>query len=430
MCPPLHALQVALVSYRHVPVASDNFTLDETAMVSLVDTAARAGVSDLWLDQWSYRMDGPYRHAHFVATLSCVVSSVSCVIWLPCSRSGATADYQFRLWCTFEACVVAQRQLSVFIAGHEPTRMQQWLRRLGPRMPWIPGIISPPAEIHHLCLFNTLVMVLCVFAPIPFLPIWFIITSGVSNAALKEFVPHLGQQFALCYNGQRVLACMHASRTDQKKNVGLTYSLIAGLRLELPWLPAYDRRDALTILELLDGLEQFKPNSPQRWTPMEAGEKRVRGAGCDPERHAALALCTYFAALMEPSQVSVWQFTHPTHQTPTGTHQHTPTPTTPTNTPNTPRGMKSPAAACLLGSPSVEPISARLCVPRDTSHFHTSRALDGRSQMAPRYVRRPLLALSSSVGQLRAHTIFAACEGCPRPRSSFSCFAPSSPPSG
>ena len=54
---------------------------------------------------------------------------VSAVIWLPRSRTNAPPAYQFRLWCTFEASVVAKRRLPVHVAGQGLARSQLALRR-------------------------------------------------------------------------------------------------------------------------------------------------------------------------------------------------------------------------------------------------------------------------------------------------------------
>ena len=112
----------ALVSYRQVVSAHDAFTMDVDALESIVSVAEKAGVEALWLDAWCYRSAADvYVHESFCAKLSRVIMRARCVIWLPRSRRDAAPSYQFRLWCTFEASLVAQRGLPVRDA------LERWL---------------------------------------------------------------------------------------------------------------------------------------------------------------------------------------------------------------------------------------------------------------------------------------------------------------
>jgi hypothetical protein len=139
----------AIISYRQVRSKDDQFTMDVRAFVAAVARAREAGVVALWLDALCYRQEGPYIHADFCAELATVMCHVAAVIWLPLSRTGASPSYQFRLWCSFEASVVARRRLPVYAAGQGLTRSQHLLRRFGSFMPALPGL-SPPQEIRTL----------------------------------------------------------------------------------------------------------------------------------------------------------------------------------------------------------------------------------------------------------------------------------------
>ena len=132
------SVSYAIISYRQVRCKSDDFTLGPDAFVDAVSKAREAGVDAIWLDGWCYRQQGPYNHAAFCAELAEVMRNVTAVVWLPRSRDNATpscalsaiphplfcrlrvltgsraavpAADQFRLWCTFEASVVAHRRL-------------------------------------------------------------------------------------------------------------------------------------------------------------------------------------------------------------------------------------------------------------------------------------------------------------------------------
>ena len=60
---------------------------------------------------------------------------------------------QFRLWCTFEASVVAYRRLPVFIAGRGIASAQVAMRHLGVFFFAFPGI-KPPPEVRTLAYMN------------------------------------------------------------------------------------------------------------------------------------------------------------------------------------------------------------------------------------------------------------------------------------
>ena len=116
-------------------VKEDEFTLDEEAFLSALAAAQANGVDYLWLDCWAYRKQPPwgaYVHRDFCATLAMVMWRTNHVIWLPRSRSHAAGQYQYRVWCTFEAAIVGFRSdVGVSIAGHPPSVQQARLHLLG-----------------------------------------------------------------------------------------------------------------------------------------------------------------------------------------------------------------------------------------------------------------------------------------------------------
>ena len=142
-------LDVALISYRQALAKNrrDGFTLDDAALQSIVEVAAKAGIRSLWLDAWCHKVADAYDHVAFCSTLSNVVRHARMVIWLPRARTTAQPSYQFRLWCSFEAAVIAARGLPVVIAGVGPTRSQRLLRSLGIRSLAVPLCVPTTAEV-------------------------------------------------------------------------------------------------------------------------------------------------------------------------------------------------------------------------------------------------------------------------------------------
>ena len=243
----------ALISYRQCRVASgDGFTMDFAAAASIARVAAAAGIEYLWLDAWCYRPSGDtYEHEDFIRTLAAVASCASAVVWLPRARDAASPSYQFRLWCTFEAMVVAERNLPVHVAGVGLSRSQRLLARYGARVPALPGV-APPPEVRELAYFNISVWLFAItFPPIGLIP--FVFPDAIGKI-IQQASFQLGQQVTLAINGQLVLKTMLAhvaSGAGGKRHVN-SYRLAEKLRGTFPWLPAYDRRDALLVCSALD----------------------------------------------------------------------------------------------------------------------------------------------------------------------------------
>ena len=269
----------ALVSYRQETV--DGVTIDAEALCSIAATAAATpGLHGLWLDSWCYVDPGPYNHDRFCKVLHAVTSHAALVLWLARARSQSAephGSYQFRLWPTFEAAVVAQRRLPVRPVGIGPSPSQHLLRILGSAYVLLPGLVTP-TEIYQLALFNTALSITLLVAPwmLPLALIFF-----RDPRMLAQLSPALGRQARLARSGASVLRVMHHhqidatpssyskiellhDRTNFSRHRDLTLhpsnpdALDAELRRSLPWLPAYDRRDSLAVLsalDVLDGLE-------------------------------------------------------------------------------------------------------------------------------------------------------------------------------
>lgn len=155
----------AIISYRQVRSKHDSFTMDVDAFCGAVKKAHEADVDALWLDCWCYRREGAYEHAAFCAELATVMRHVAAVLWLPRSRTNAPPSYQFRLWCSFEASVVAQRRLPVYIVGQGLSRSQIALRRLGILLPYLHGM-PPPMEVRLMAQVNSVLMALGMLMPL------------------------------------------------------------------------------------------------------------------------------------------------------------------------------------------------------------------------------------------------------------------------
>ena len=303
LVPATTASKFALISYRQQRSKDDDFTLDTDALLSVVSKATAAGVEFLWLDAWCYRTQGEYDHELFCSMLADVVGSAYLVIWLPRSRNTATSSYQFRLWCTFEACAVAQRGLPVIIAGVGPSKSQLLLCRLGVFLPWLPFAAPPPEGLEDLATYNLAYMLVCLVCPL-FILVW--ISAG-NPAAVREQMPSLARQLAWARNGQLVLRVMlqaSGSAGSSKASDVEVARLAEALREELPWLPCYDRRDVLVVRELLDTLRDTAQHGID-CSADDGGYRRARGSGTrvgiDAEAYDALVLSAYTAALQRPS---------------------------------------------------------------------------------------------------------------------------------
>lgn len=275
----------ALVSYRQCRLSPDDgTTLDEAALRSVASVAAAANIDAVWLDAWCYRRPGEYVHGDFVKTLAAIAECMSCVIWLPRARVHAPPDYQFRLWTTFEATMVAQRDLKVHVAGVGPTASQLWLKRLGSFVLPLPGV-RPPAEVAMLAWTNLAMLAAAIALP-PIAP--FVWSIGHDDAQLTQLCPQLGFELQLARSGQRVLRALAGTSGGGDRASGGTSSggnkLVALLRKGLPWLPAYDRRDALTVKAILDRLQT---------APMASAHATLDDR--------ALALSAYVSAMLRPS---------------------------------------------------------------------------------------------------------------------------------
>jgi hypothetical protein len=319
------AADFAIISYRQQRDDRDSFTMDAAAFRSAVREAQKAGIAAVWLDAWCYRQSGPYDHSSFCEELGAVMNRVSAVVWLPRSRTNAPASYQFRLWCSFEATVVAERNLPVFVAGQGLSRSQRALRHLGSLLPALPGL-PPPKEVRSLAYINSAIGLACAFCPL-LVPVAVVfIKSGACGSTL----PIYALEAAYAQNGSHVLSAMRAGMQrgclkQQSMRVGgadthtdasdgrsfLTRSRtashykwssrqVAKLREMLPWLPAYDRRDALVILRLLDAIG-VPDNSSQRHSGRHGGASEQAVGSHRDEAICALAVSCYAAARVAPS---------------------------------------------------------------------------------------------------------------------------------
>ena len=243
----LTGCSLAIISYRQVRSKHDPFTLDVDAFRAAVKRAREAKVDALWLDCWCYRREGEYDHAAFCTELAAVMRHIAAVIWLPRSRTGAPPSYQFRLWCSFEASVVAKRLLPVYIAGQGLTLSQVALRRFGIFLPALIGM-PPPVEVRAMAYMNTGIALNALVA-LPFAPMLLVI---IKKGVLGQFLPEYGLEAAYARNGQRVLRVMQegvqraaAGTPPSPPSADQDEDVLDALGKMLPWLPAYDRRGAM-----------------------------------------------------------------------------------------------------------------------------------------------------------------------------------------
>ncbi len=252
--------RLAIISYRCVRSSDDAFTLDAPALRSAVSAAQRADVDYLWLDAWAYRKQPPwgtYRHEDFVRTLLAVMLRVEHVIWLPRSRADAPGEYQGRIWCTFEATIVHLRQLPVTVAGHPVNAQQDALAAHGSLLvhwPWAGGCCGGSV----LQLLGKLNAAFYVAAAIQLsdalmeLFVWRDFYTTTSKALMfgcmwcfwKAARDVQGQSHRLATNGSRVLHMLAHAAAGAAPPWWVDVEAISHT---LPWLPAYDRRDAMTI---------------------------------------------------------------------------------------------------------------------------------------------------------------------------------------
>lgn len=253
---------LAIISYRMVP-ADDGFTLDAESFLSVLRCAEREGISFLWLDCWAYRKQppwAPYVHQEFISTLTAVMLAIDLVIWLPRSRSYAKGQYQYRVWCTFEALMVQARQKPVIIAGHDLTSMQLAIGAWGSYLITLPwwrdgspvvrlGIVNF-AFYTFTCSILPIVLVMGLLATPEITIIWF----GTWVFGLCFWLWRRGQGLGvmMASNGSSVLRTMLSRAAGRPSH---TMKMSKVLRT-LPWLPAFDRRDIITCKAVLENVQQ------------------------------------------------------------------------------------------------------------------------------------------------------------------------------
>lgn len=264
-------VRCGLVSYRQewrTDGEYPNLTLDGPALLGVIAAAKSIGVAALWLDAWCYRFAGDYDHADFCHTLHDVISQIQAVIWLPRGRVDCKGEYQYRLWCTFEAVCVVQQRLPVVVAGVGLSGFQRRMRRFGSFTP----ALSADGTLDTLCRLN-LFFYLSQAATVGFLASTPFMSHSVGRAINQSLIGFvyfplvwlacratIGRQLRLARNGRRVLRAMtDAAATGGGPPLPGVRDVPSCERLlrELPWLPAYDRRDALVVQDLL---AQLRPD--------------------------------------------------------------------------------------------------------------------------------------------------------------------------
>ena len=94
------------------------------------------------------------------------MSSVDLVLWLPRSRASAPGTYQYRIWTTFEATVVALREdLEVVAIGYDLSLMQWQIAFLGSFLLLPPWAVDDGSGVHYLgkVNLNFLLSFVCTF---------------------------------------------------------------------------------------------------------------------------------------------------------------------------------------------------------------------------------------------------------------------------
>ena len=252
-----------------------DFTLDGAALRSLLEQAHMHKIDALWTDIWCYRSGGAaYDHKDFCRTLHSVTEGIIAVLWLPRSKVGSRGEYAYRLWCTFEASCVRQRELPVVICGIGLSSFQRSVRRFGSFTP----SFHSDGTLYHLCRLNLFFYLCEVTMLADAICVFIYTTEDDAGFAVMAFVLFLnpvfwlaframmGQELRLARNAKKVLRTMSAacSRavcdfTDAPTTSMLTRksSFVVGQQgsggwlADLPWLPAFDHRDALVVLDLL-----------------------------------------------------------------------------------------------------------------------------------------------------------------------------------
>lgn len=145
---------------------------------------------------------------------------------------------------------------------------------------------------HSQAYFNTAMLTFTILLPIFSLQVFFFFTGR----QLGVMHPTLGHQSALASSGQSVLRAMTRRGGDHHRTRRL-------LACGLPWLPCYDRRDALVVKKVLDGLK-FPPDGILRTgsrTHLTRKPTPVLEAARSDEEYLALGYSAYVAALVADS---------------------------------------------------------------------------------------------------------------------------------
>ena len=275
--------------------ATDTLTLDCEALNGILAAARQLGVDAVWLDAWCYRTHGgEYDHDEFVDLLHAVTEGVVAAVWLPRARRGSRGEYQYRLWCTFEAACIQQRGLRVAVAGEGMSSFQWRLRYMGSYAAafWADGTLDQLCRLNLAFYAAEMLaaLVLLLHAGY-FLCSRFVLLTFVQAIFTFPFLwaairSSIGQQIRLAKNGQRTLRCM----TDAVHGRGGDHVARQRLERELPWLPSYDRRDALVVHELLN-----------RSRAVSADERSPGDVAASRDVVRALAFSAHAAARMQPS---------------------------------------------------------------------------------------------------------------------------------
>ena len=271
--------RMSIISYRCIKAESDCWTLDESAFLSAVESARTFTIDYLWLDSWAYRKS-PYVHADFCKTLAYVMLTTTHVVWLPRSRKTAPGAYQYRLWCTFEASMVALRtDLTVSIAGYVPSPTQWHLLRWGaglmisPSTLWArSGRSADRVKVRLLGILN-LLLYLTVWMWLFFLVMRDQLEGGLSVMdVVMELIwvlawlmirsfgcDGLRKTVRMAHNGCEVLrmlhhAARHSAKGRDRPALAEEYieKVLKNLQSELAWLPAFDRRDVMTVKAVIN----------------------------------------------------------------------------------------------------------------------------------------------------------------------------------
>ena len=140
--------------------------------------------------------------------------------------------------------------------------------------------------------FNTAALAFVMVLP-HYSPMLFLFFMGNQLGTMH---PTLGHQSALASSGQSVLRAMTRRGGDHRRVQRL-------LARGLPWLPCYDRRDALVVKKVLDGLK-FPPDGIRRtgsFSHLTRKPTHAPGATRSDEEYLALGFSAYVAALVADS---------------------------------------------------------------------------------------------------------------------------------